>query len=357
MFATALQLAKAAGLPVKAGKNEMPKSEYEALSRWFSSHAAGVLETHFTLHQEAIESLESEKEEQYSTRRKERYNKAAVAKYDGRSWGFKTQDICGKKVKRMRVEPSEPGLYKWTMAGKLNQSWLGQRDKALLSPKQIGGYLAGRYPGHDITVQYVQHMNSSMFIDKSIMQPLVVPCYQVFIHKKMPGWYMTAERLLLEGRLLDRESAKAHWDDYQEGKLSQQKYAEKLARLCREAEKFDEPPTGWIELDGSEMVYDDTRDGVEVEETLGMLYNRGKHDDDAVIFPSVCIKPTLYQWDEADERLENVEDDRMVEAMLGLQEHQIEEAEEVTTHFNEFTREARFIRRISKAREEEVTGW
>lgn len=385
-IAIARQLAKAAGLPVK-DRNEIPASEMQEIERWFHRVSADVYlpkseEASYAL-QQASKAVDEQKEGEYSQRRSERFRARSQRSYASRQIGKRTikidfeeklilgrkERVGGKDITIYRCEAEIPGCYEWSFEGKDYQSWMGKRELAIMPPKSIGGYLSQRYPGFDVAITTQGVVAVKMFSAPGA-EPMVVPKYRVFLSKKLPGWYLTWERLLLEGRLLDRDAAKELWTAYDSGEISQQDYSEKLAILCRKAEKFeDDPATGWLEINEKgmiqEMEYDDTRDGVEVEETLGMLYNRGKHDDDAVIFPSICIKPTNYQWEESDEAIETVEDDRVIAMTLGLSERAVCEAEDVSTHMGEFIRNATAIhkkdektrRNNAKIAEAEVSGW
>lgn len=327
----AKQLAKAAGLPVKSGdKNALPKNELAELERWFVAHSRSILDGLFSPPEDALKASEAQMEQEYVQRRQSRYKASAAQKWEMRGFGRKTRSICGVRVPVWRFDPYEAGLFKWTFNGKLHQSWLGQRDKALLTPKQIGGYLTARYPGHDVTVQYKAHMNSSMFVDTSIMDPLVVPCYEVFITKKLPGWYLTAERLLLEGRLLDRDAAKELWEQMEAGELEQQQYADKLAVLCRQAEKFDDVPSGYVDLD----------DKGNFIERLPEDRPSAKTDD-----PFKDEENFRLLWDDEDEQLEELDDARMVAMLLGNNTREIEEVEEISSNVDEFRMNGNILRK------------
>lgn len=329
-LAQAKQLAKAAGLPVKTGKETLPENELAELQRWFAAHAAGALNTLFSPSEDAVKAAEAKAEQEYVERRQTNYKARAATKWEMRSFGRKTRSICGKKIPVWRFDPYEAGLYKWTFQGKLYQSWLGQRDKALLTPKQIGGYITARYPGYDVTVQYKAHANSSMFVDARIMSPLVVPCYEVFITKKLPGWYLTAERLLLEGRLLDRDAAKELWEMLEAGDIAQQEYAERLASLCRQAEKFDDVPSGYVDLD----------DNGNFIERMPEDRPSMKTDD-----PYRDLENHMLLWDDEDEQIEELDDARMVAMLLGNNGSEIEEIEEISSNVDEFRMNGNILRK------------
>lgn len=323
-LAYAKTLATIAGLPIRKEKT-LDLSAIEEMERWFKSYSAPVLE-HYILNQQEAEEVDQQKEAVYAQNRSQSFRSHMEGKHLQRTFGRVTRHFCGKKLHVWRYEPTEPGFYFWQKDGKKHQSWMGSRQMSIKTPKQIGGYLAAKYPNHDIQINSRGYMNSSAFVDTTRMDPITVPVYEVFITPKLPGWYQTAERLLLEGKLLDRESAKALWDKYQAGELEQQEYAEHLARLCRQAEPFDDdPPTGWVDLDNNGRFVERA-----LEERPSM------HTDDAYRDYEEALK--LY--DDESEEFDDLDDDRQISLMLGMSTEQIEEASEVASTTDEFLRAA-----------------
>lgn len=318
---TAKELARMAGLPVR---DRDPQSTMEELVQWFQLSASPLVERFVEEHNHLEE--EKELERQYASRRSERFRARSETKHLQRACGRVTRHFCGRKLHVWRHEATEPGLYFWRKGNQSFKSWLGSRQMALKTPKQIGGYLASKYPDCDIHIQNRGYMSSSQFVDPSRMAPITVPVYEVFVTQKLPGWYLTAERMLLEGKLLDRERAKELWDAYQKGEMEQQEYAERIATLCRQAEPFDdEPPVGYIDLDEKgriiERMPEDRPDN---------------HFDD----PYKRHEELTKLWDDENEEFDDLEDDRAISLMLGMETIQIETAEESASTTDEFLRAA-----------------
>lgn len=320
-LAYAKQLAKTAGLKIKT--NEPSKSTIEEMEDWFSNRISGLLKE-YEWDNDVCIAIDKEREAQYSERRSKRFKEIMETKYYMRSFGRVTRHFCGKELHIWRHEPSEAGFYTWKHEGKLNKSWMGMRGMALKTPKQIGGFLSAKYPGHDVTIIPRGYMESDMFINKAIMEPMIVPFYQVLISPKLPGWYLTAERLLLEGRLLDRDAAKELWDQYQASELTQQEYSERLANLCKQAEQFDDVPSGWVDLDLAGNFIER-----EPEDRPSMKTDDSWKDHEEA----------LKLYDDEDEEFDDLEEERQIGMMLGMTSEGIELAELTADRTEEFIKQ------------------
>jgi len=339
-FIYAKSLAKAAGLPVKTN-SDINNSEMDKLSRWFSSYSAEILEEKFS---QPDTAYEAQLEQQYVSNRSMRYRTGMQVTYARQQTGCSTRKLDdGRTIKAWRVEAEIPGFYEWQFGGKSYKSWMGQRNLALLPPKAIGGYLSGRYQGYDVTIVQNGVVASRQFVVEGA-EPIVCPKYTVSITKKLPGWYLTAERLLLQGLLMDRDAAKELWNAYESNELTQQEYSEKLATLCRHAEKFDDIPDGWVDIDDS-----------------GRFIERPPEDRPSAVTddPYRDHEEMMRLWENPDEEFNDLEDDRSIALMLGMSTEQIEHAGDVADTTEEFLRAAWTLPKPKKLPEqgEEIEGW
>lgn len=302
----------------------LPSTEHRsrthaALEDWFRDSISPLLESRIQAWEKADTEQDTKDQECY---------------YESRSvrWKFNRQV---QYAKRGDHNDHGLGLYSYRKNGKTYRSWLG--NQPLATPRQIAGMLSARHPGYEVGILHTGFTTSNFGAAAGI-GGIVVPTYEAYITEKLPGRIHAYERLYLDhGRLLDLEDAERLDSELRDQKTDREGYAEEIARLCREAAPdHDSIITGWIELseDGMEFLpfeTDDTRDDYSREEVMGMLFNRGLHDDDGFVAVD-RIKPNGYFWDDDTRTFgqldmgSDMDMGRDIQLLLGKTSQQIEDA-------------------------------